>query len=132
MEDKGKEFKHKALTEKIIGAALTVFKTLGSGFVEKVYENALKRELEDLGLRVEQQKNLRVYYKGDVVGDFFADLVVENAVIVELKATETWNEIFEVQLVNYLKSSEYEVGLILNFGRRLDFKRKVSTKPKSR
>ncbi len=124
---KREEYKHVDLTENIISAALTVFKTLGAGFLEKVYENAVRIQLEEMGLKVDQQKKIEVFYHGKVVGTFFADLVIEGKVIVELKATEQIVPAFEAQLVNYLNSSEYEVGLLLNFGRKLTFKRKISS-----
>ncbi len=124
---KREEYKHVDLTEKIISAALTVFKTLGAGFLEKVYENAVRIQLEEMGLKVDQQKKIQVFYHGKVVGTFFADLVIEGRVIVELKATERIAPAFEAQLVNYLNGSEYEIGLLLNFGRKLTFKRKISS-----
>jgi GxxExxY protein len=113
-----------ALTEKVIGAAFTVANTLGCGFLEKVYENALAYELQKRGLRVAQQYPVPVYYDGHVVGDFAADLLVEDTVIVELKATKENHDIFTAQCLNYLKATGKTVCLLLNFGKaRLEIKR---------
>ena len=119
--------KHAELTEKFIGACYRVYATLGSGFLEKVYENALKIELERLGLAVVQQSPISVLYEGQQVGEFFADLLVGDAVIVELKAAEALATIHEVQLVNYLKATKIEVGLLVNFGPKLEIRRKANT-----
>lgn len=119
------EAKHKDLTEKIIQAFYTVYNTLGYGFLEKVYENALAIELPGLGLNVIQQAPIVVYYKELAVGNYDADLLVENLVIVELKATRTLAPEHEAQLLNYLKATPYEVGLLLNFGPQPQIKRKT-------
>ncbi len=119
------EIKHKDTTEKIIGAFFTVYNTLGYGFLEKVYENALVIELRKLGLQVAQQASIQVYYDGQIVGEYCADLLVEAAVIVELKAVHELTGAFEAQLLNYLKATCYEVGLLLNFGPRPRFIRKA-------
>jgi len=119
------DFKHKDITGKIIRAALNVHKALGFGFAEKVYENALVVELESLGLATEQQARVQVFYGDHQVGDYFADLMVEGKVIVELKAVRELDPEHEVQLVNYLRATRLEVGLLLNFARKLEFKRKV-------
>jgi GxxExxY protein len=100
---------------------------LGYGFLEKVYENAMKLELTKIGLKVERQKNIIVYYEGKEVGNYFADLVVNDLVVVELKAAESLCEEHEYQLINYLKATNIEVGLLLNFGKRPEFKRKIFT-----
>lgn len=121
---------HEELTEVIIGAFYDVNNELGFGFLEKVYENALKLELESEGLKVEQQKSLTVYYNGSVVGVYQADLIVEDKVILELKCSEILREEHEAQLLNYLKATDIEVGLLLNFGRKPDFKRKVFSNSK--
>ncbi len=110
------EAKHKDVTAKIIGAFYTVYNTLGYGFLEKVYENALAIELGKLGLRTIQQAPIRVLYNRQVVGEYRADLFVEDSVIVELKAERDLGEECEAQLLNYLKATSYEVGLLLNFG----------------
>ena len=117
--------KHSELTGKIIKAFYKVYNTLGYGFLEKVYENALILELESMNLAVLQQQPIKVFYNGIEVGDYFADLVVENCVIVELKSVEKLAEIHEAQLLNYLKATEIEVGLLLNFGTKAEYKRKV-------
>ncbi len=113
------------LTGKIIGAAMKVHSKLGFGFVESVYENSLAHELRKAGFKVEQQAVIKVYYDGIVVGDFKADLLVNDELILELKAVERANAIHEVQLVNYLNGIGKDIGLLLNFGARsLEFKRK--------
>jgi GxxExxY protein len=117
--------KHADLTKKIIGAFYKVYNTLGYGFSEKVYENALAHELRKLGLEVEQQARIVVYYEGEVVGEYQADLVVNDVVIVELKAARQLADEHEAQLLNYLKATPIEVGLLLNFGPKADIKRKV-------
>jgi len=106
------------LTYKIIGAALEVHKTLGPGFLEAVYEEAMAYELKKLGLSFERQKALAVYYKGVILGDYRTDLVVEGNVIVELKAQKILTSIDEAQLINYLKATNLKVGLLFNFGAR--------------
>jgi GxxExxY protein len=113
-----------ALTKAIIGAAYTVHNKLGHGFVEKVYENALRIELVKLGFSVRQQAPIKVFYEGEIVGDFFADLLVEGKVIVELKVVQALNKEHEVQLVNYLNATGIETGLLLNFGSSVQIKRK--------
>jgi GxxExxY protein len=104
------------LTYKIIGAAMEVHKTLGSGFLESVYEAALACELQKLGLTFERQKVLDVYYKGMVIGQYKADFLVEGSVILELKAQKGLTSIDEAQLINYLKATGLRVGLLFNFG----------------
>jgi len=116
---------HENITKKIIEAYYKVYNTLGYGFLEKVYENALKIELRRLNLKVDQQKSIKVLYESFEVGDYFADLIIEDLVIVELKAAESLCEEHEAQLINYLKATNREVGLLLNFGRKPEFKRKV-------
>lgn len=118
------EIKHKPLTEKIIGCAFEVHNILGPGFLEKVYENALRIELLKQGLQVKQQTPVNVYYKGEIVGDYYADLWVEDSVIVELKAVRTLAKEHEVQLVNYLTSTSIDTGLLINFGPSVQVKRK--------
>lgn len=112
------------LTKAIIGAAYTVHNKLGGGFVEKVYENALRIELVKLGFSVRQQAPIKVLYEGQIVGDFFADLLVEGKVIVELKVVQAFNKEHEVQLVNYLNATGIETGLLINFGSSVQVKRK--------
>ena len=117
--------KHWDLTEKIIACFFKVYNSLGYGFLEKVYENALTKELELAGLKVQRQHPITVYYHGDVIGEYFADLLVNELVIVEIKAIRAMLEEHEAQLLNYLKATRYEVGLLLNFGYEAKFKRKA-------
>ena len=104
------------ITREIIGAAFEVYKVLGYGFLEKVYENALRIELQLRALKVESQKPIRISYKCDSVGDYIADILVEEKVIVELKAEKDYNAKHEAQLINYLKATGLKVGLLINFG----------------
>jgi GxxExxY protein len=103
------------LTFRIRSAAFQVNKQLGSGFLEKVYENALLIELRNVGLNAEAQVPVKVRYKGHEIGEYFADIVVENEVIIELKAVESLQKSHEAQLLNYLKATGYKVGLLINF-----------------
>lgn len=112
------------LTEKVIGASYKVHNSLGVGFLESVYEKSLMIELRKLGLEVENQYPLKVYYEGHVVGEFIADLFVENKLIVELKAVNNLAKVHEVQLVNYLSASKLDNGLLLNFTSKVEVKRK--------
>ena len=116
---------HEELTSLVIAAYYAVYNTLGPGFLEKVYENALILELRKRGLSVRQQVPICVYYEGQIVGEYFADLLVSDLIILELKATEQIIKAYEYQLVNYLKATNLEVGLILNFGPKAEFKRKI-------
>ena len=109
-------YKHGDLTKQIIGIFYDVYNVLGYGFLEKVYENALAIRLRKAGFTVAQQQPITVYFDGQVVGEYFADLVVNDLVILELKAVKELTEAHEAQLVNYLKATPYEVGLLLNFG----------------
>ena len=118
-------YKHSDMTEKIIAAFYTVYNTLGYGFLEKVYENALRIELQRRGVHAVQQQSITVYYGMEVVGEYLADLVVEHAVIVELKSVEALSNQHEAQLLNYLKATPYEVGLLLNFGPKPQHKRRA-------
>jgi len=113
------DFPHRKLTETIIGAAIAVHRELGAGFLESIYENALKHELKKLGLGVEQQKVVSVCYDGVTVGEHRLDLVVEDRVLLELKATEGITNIFIAQVISYLKATGLEVGLIINFNEKL-------------
>ncbi|HRN42753.1 MAG TPA: GxxExxY protein [Vicingus sp.] len=119
------ELLHKDITDKIIKAFYEVYNELGYGFLEKVYENALLIELMAIGLSCEKQKKINVFYDGQLVGEYYADIVVNEIVIIELKAAETLCEEHEFQLINYLKATEIEVGLLLNFGKKPQFKRKI-------
>ena len=117
--------KHEELTEKIIKAFYKVYNTLGYGFLEKVYLNALLIELTKMGINATKEKRVLVYYEGQVVGDYNADMTVDDVVICELKTSEQLYEGDENQLINYLKATEIEVGLLLNFGKRPEIRRKV-------
>jgi GxxExxY protein len=116
---------HSEITELIIKAFFIVHKALGYGFQEKVYENAMVIELCRLGVKVVQQAPIAVYYAGQVVGEYYADLLVADAVIVELKAVKELAAEHEAQLLNYLKATRYEVGLLLNFGVETEIRRKI-------
>ena len=123
-------YKHSEITEKVIQAFYKVYNTLGYGFLEKVYENALFIELKSMGFFVEKQRPITVFYEEQQVGEYYADLIVEECVIVELKAAEALCEEHEFQLINYLKATEIEVGLLLNFGKKPQLKRKVFSNEK--
>jgi GxxExxY protein len=119
------------LTQTIIGCAYTVHNSLGSGFLERVYENALRIELQKQGLTVKQQAPILVTYGGEIVGEYYADLWINESVVVELKAVQTLVREHEVQLVNYLTATHIDVGLLLNFGTSVQVKRKFREfKPK--
>ena len=112
------------LSGRVIGCAFTVLNTLGAGFLEKVYENALAFELDAVGLSVAQQVGARVYYHDVVVGEYFVDLLVEDVLLVELKTAKSLDEAHRMQCVNYLKATGLRLCLLLNFGRpRLEIKR---------
>jgi GxxExxY protein len=119
---------HENLTEKIIKAFYNIYNELGYGFLENVYENSLIVELEAMGLAVENQKEISVMYKNNQVGFYKADIIVEDKVIIEVKAISKLAKVHEVQLINYLKATVVKVGLLVNFGKKLEFKRKVFQK----
>src|SRR5262245_6608820 len=120
----GDQIKHAHVTDKILRAFFKkVYYRLGYGFLEKVYENALAGELRRMGLKVDQQVKIPVFYEGEVVGEYFADLLVEGLVLVELKAARQILDEHEAQLLNYLRAPPYEVGLLLNFGPKAEFRR---------
>lgn len=119
------ELLHRELTSKILKVFYLVYNVLGYGFLERVYQNALFYELEEYGFKVEAQKKIKVYYKDLVVGDYITDIIVNDLVILELKAQEHLVEANEFQLLNYLKATECEVGLLLNFGKKPEFIRKI-------
>ena len=123
MNADNKNFKHQELTRKIIGVFYDVYNELGYGFLESVYEEAMAIALRQAGLGVEQQVSLKVKFRGEIVGDFRADLVLERAVILELKAASALDPAHEAQLLNYLRATEVEIGLLLNFGPTPQFKR---------
>jgi len=118
-------YKHSEITGVILNAFYSVYNKLGYGFLEKVYERSMMIELRKQGLSCISQSRVNVYYEDEEVGDYFADIIVNNAVIIEVKACSGLCEDHEAQLTNYLKASEIEVGLLINFGEKPQFKRKV-------
>ena len=118
-------YKHEEITREIISAAHTVHNQLGYGFLEKVYHNSLVIELRKRRFLVEPERPTNVKYDNQIVGEYFADIVVDNKVIIEVKATDKYNPVFEAQLLNYLKATLLEVGLIINFGTSVQVKRMV-------
>jgi len=122
------ELKHSETTGAILKAFYKVYNELGFGFLEKVYENAMVIELREMGLTVEQQKPINVYYREELVGEYFADLVINNCVIVELKSAEILVRAHEAQLINYLRATDFEVGLLLNFGPTAEYRRRIFDK----
>lgn len=128
MQNLNKEnYMHSELTEQVIQMFYKVYNALGHGFLEKVYENTMFHELTAAGLVVKRQQPITVFYAGVEVGSYYADLIVEGLVIVELKAAESICEEHECQLINYLKATDMEVGLLLNFGKKPQVKRKVNS-----
>ena len=121
---------HHQLTEKIIGVFYTVYNELGHGFLESVYEAAMVIALEEAGLKVQRQVEIPVWFRGRQIGTFFADLLVEAVVIVELKAVRSIDPSHEAQLLHYLRATEIELGLLLNFGVRPEIKRKIYDNPR--
>ena len=118
---------HEETTGAVIQAFYQVYNILGYGFLERVYENALAHELQKHGWAVRQQMPIKVHYDGQLVGEYYADLCVADKVIVELKAAEALRPEHEAQLLNYLKATDIEVGLLLNFGTKPEFRRKIFT-----
>jgi GxxExxY protein len=117
--------KHKDITGFILGCAFNVHNELGSGFLEKVYKSSLIIELNKSGFKAESEVPIKVKYYDKVVGEYIADIIVNKCVIVEIKAIKELAQVHEVQLVNYLKATGIEVGLLINFGKSVEFKRKV-------
>lgn len=122
---------HADTSEQIIKSFYHVYNTLGYGFLERVYENALRNSLRKAGLEVLQQNPISVYFEDEVVGEYFADLVVAGKIIIEVKAADAIAMEHESQVLNYLKATGYQVGLILNFGPKATFVRKANTQPRS-
>jgi len=122
---KARVFKHKNLTDKIIEIFYKVYNELGYGFLEKVYENAMMVEFNEVGINANTQIPVKVEYNGKIVGEYFADILVDNSVIVEIKAAKCLLKEHEAQLLNYLKATDIEVGLLLNFGSKPEIKRKA-------
>lgn len=120
-------FPHQELTKNIIGVYYDVYNELGYGFLEKVYHKAMLIELHKRGYDIESEKKLNVYYKNEIVGEYVPDIIINESVIVELKCVEYLIETHENQLLNYLKATNCEVGLILNFGKDPQFIRKIFT-----
>ena len=125
MNTKQKDFKHSELTEKIIKIFYKVYNRLGYRFLEKVYENALMIEFRKQSIPAVSQSPVKVLYEGSIIGEYFADILVDNKVIVEIKATKYLVKDNEAQLLNYLKATNSEVGLLLNFGPKPEIKRKA-------
>ena len=121
--------KHKELTAKIIECVYQVHNTLGFGFLEAIYQNALLIELIKAGLQAEKEKKVQVHYQKQFVGDYMADIIVESKVILELKSVKDLHPAHEAQLINYLKATGIEVGLLINFGESVEIKRKVFSLP---
>lgn len=121
---------HHSITDTILKVYYEVYNELGQGFLEKVYQNAMYFELKERGLKVESQKQIKVYFKRQLVGEYYSDLLVEDKVIVELKATELLMNAHVAQIINYLKATPIEVGLLLNFGEEPEFKRLIYTNNK--
>ena len=119
------DYKYTELTEKIINIFYRVYNKLGYGFLEKVYENAIVIECKKESIPVTAQSSIKVYYDNEVIGEYYADLLVDNKVIVEIKAAKRLTEEHEAQLLNYLKATNIEVGLLLNFGPEPKIKRKA-------
>lgn len=121
------ELLYKEETDGILGAFYKVYRTLGYGFLERVYQNAMYLELTKRGFSCRAQQPINVYYEGSVVGEYIADLLVNDKIILELKAVSSLSEDHEKQLINYLKATKIELGLLLNFGERSQVKRKIFT-----
>jgi GxxExxY protein len=121
------EILHKELSESILKGFYEVYNELGYGFLEKVYQNAMYFELKSQGFKVEAQKKIKVYYKDELVGDFITDLLINDAIIIELKACDTLSKAHYAQTLNYLKATNIEIGLLLNFGEKSEIKRLIFT-----
>ncbi len=119
------EGKHAEITDKVLRAFFDLHTELGYGFSEKVYENSLTILMQERGLKVDQQVPIHVYFHSKMVGEYIVDMLVNDVVVLELKAVSKLNEDHAAQLLNYLKATEYEVGLLLNFGQTAEFRRKV-------
>jgi GxxExxY protein len=120
-------FLHKRLSDSILKIYYEVYNNLGYGFLEKVYQNAMYLELKNQGYNVEPQKQIKVYYKEMVVGEYYADLLIDDTIILELKACECLMDAHKAQLINYLRATDIEIGMLLNFGETPEFKRFIYT-----
>ena len=125
MNEETEDYKHSELTNAVICCFYTVYNALGYGFLEKVYENALLIELTKRGINAVAQRPIKVYYNEAIVGEYFADILVEETLLIEIKAAKSLAPEHHAQLLNYLKATEIEVGLLLNFGVEPEIKRKV-------
>ena len=125
MKSVPRKMKQKELTSKIIECAYKVHNTLGFGFLESVYQNALLIELIKAGLQAEKEKKIQVHYHNQLVGDYIADIIVEDKVILELKSVKEFHPAHSAQLVNYLKATGLEIDLLINFGEKVGVKRRV-------
>lgn len=123
---------HSDLTEKIIQSFYTVYNSLGFGFLENVYEKSLLKELKESGLKADSQVPINVFYKKEWVGKYFADIIVEDLVIIELKTIDRLSPEHEVQILNYLKTTNIEIGLVLNFKYTPQIKRKIYTRDRKK
>ncbi len=121
------ELLHKEITDAIINVYYDVYNELGHGFLEKVYQNSMYLELKHKGFQVEAQKQIKVRYKGIEVGEYYADLIINDTIILELKASEVLVHENALQLLNYLRATDKEVGLLFNFGKKAEFKRLIFT-----
>ena len=122
-----RNYLYKDLTDNIISSFYNVYNELGFGFLENVYQNALYFELTRKQLKIDAQKPIKVYYQNQIVGNYKADLIVNDTIILELKAVEYLLEEHELQLINYLKATNIEIGLLLNFGKKPEIRRKIFT-----
>jgi GxxExxY protein len=127
MKQMDTEYIHQNLTKRIIAVFYEVYSELGYGFLEKVYENAMVIALKCKGMNCQTQKKINVVFRGEKVGEYYSDLIVDDSVIAELKACETLVSEHEYQLINYLRATQIEVGLLLNFGKKPEIRRKVFT-----
>jgi GxxExxY protein len=121
------KFLHKSLSDSILKVYYEVYNELGYGFLEKVYQNAMYFELKSQGFKVDAQKQIKVYYKSQMVGEYFADIIVEDLITLELKACGCLMDEHQAQLLNYLKATKVEIGILLNFGTEPEFKRLIYT-----
>ena len=127
LEEAPMKYLHQDLTEQIIKCFYDVYNELGYGFLEKVYERSMMIELAQHGLSCRSQCPIEVLYKTEFVGEYFSDIIVENCIIIEVKAAETLVEAHELQLINHLKATSIEIGLLLNFGKKPGIRRKIFT-----
>ena len=123
---------HKALTDKIIQVFYKVYLELGYGFLEKIYHNAMLIELNSQGLECQSQQKINVYYQGKEIGEYYSDITVNGLIILELKSSEVLVVANEIQLINYLRATQFEIGLLLNFGKKPEIRRKIFTNDRKR